>query len=77
MWQLEFDAMRAIGGCFVLTNHPFLSGRPSRAHALEGLISYVRSHDDVWVTSLGEIAEHVRTLGLTPRSVDRPNERDF
>ncbi len=53
MWQLEFDAMRAVGGCFVLTNHPFLSGRPSRANALDGLIEYVCSHDDVWVTSLG------------------------
>jgi len=29
------------------------------------------------VTSLGEIAAHVRNLGLTPRSVDRPDERDF
>jgi peptidoglycan-N-acetylglucosamine deacetylase len=61
----------------VLTNHPFLSGRPSRAHALEGLIEYVCSHHDVWVTSLNEIAEHVRSLDLKPRSVERPNERDF
>ena len=77
MWQLEFDAMRAADGCFVLTNHPFLSGRPSRAHALEGLIEYVCSHDDVWVTSLGSIAEHVRSLELKPRSISRPDERDF
>ncbi|HWF41517.1 MAG TPA: polysaccharide deacetylase family protein, partial [Acidothermaceae bacterium] len=77
MWQLEFDAMRAADGCFALTNHPFLSGRPSRAKALDGLIEYVCSHDDVWVTSLGEIAAHIRSLGLTPRSVDRPDERDF
>ena len=45
--------MRGRGGCFVLTNHPFLSGRPSRAAALEGLIEYVCSHDDVWVTTWG------------------------
>jgi hypothetical protein len=31
----------------------------------------------VWVTSLNEIAEHVRSLDLKPRSVERPNERDF
>jgi peptidoglycan/xylan/chitin deacetylase (PgdA/CDA1 family) len=77
MWRLEFDAIRAERGCFVLTNHPFLSGRPSRAHALDGLIEYVCAQDDVWVASLGEIAEHVRGLGLTPRSVERPNPDDF
>lgn len=77
MWRLEFDAMHAARGCFVLTNHPFLSGRPSRAAALDGLIEYVCGHDDVWVTHLGAIAEHVRGLGLAPRSVVRPDPADF
>jgi peptidoglycan-N-acetylglucosamine deacetylase len=77
MWQLEFDAIRAADGCFVLTNHPFLSGRPSRAHALDGLIEYVCSHADVWVTSIGEIASHIRSLDLIPRAVERPDPRDF
>jgi peptidoglycan-N-acetylglucosamine deacetylase len=77
MWRLEFDAMRAEGAAYVLTNHPFLSGRPSRAQALDSLIEYVRSHDDVWVTSLASIAKHVRGLGLTPRSVERPDPADF
>ncbi len=77
MWALEFDALRDAGGCWVLTNHPFLSGRPSRAAALNSLMEYVCSHDDVWVASLGAIAEHVRSLGLTPRSVARPDPADF
>jgi peptidoglycan-N-acetylglucosamine deacetylase len=77
MWRLEFDAIRAEGGCFVLTNHPFLSGRPSRAQALDGLIEYVCAQGDVWVASLGEIANHVRGLGLPPRSVERPNPDEF
>jgi peptidoglycan-N-acetylglucosamine deacetylase len=77
MWRLEFDAAREVGGCHVLTNHPFLSGRPSRANALDDLISYVCSHDDTWVTSMGAIAAHVRGLDLTPRSVERPDPRDF
>lgn len=77
MWRSEFDAIREERGCWVLTNHPFLSGRPSRAKALEGLIEYVSSLDDVWVASLGEIAGHVRTLGLTPRSIERPDPADF
>jgi peptidoglycan/xylan/chitin deacetylase (PgdA/CDA1 family) len=77
MWRLEFEAMRAEGGCFVLTNHPFLSGRPSRAQALDSLIEYVRSHADVWVASMSAIANHVRSLALTPRSIVRPNPADF
>jgi len=77
MWRLEFDAQRPDGGCFVLTNHPFLTGRPSRAAALENVIAHVCALDDVWVTHLGAIAEHVRGLGLTPRSVARPDPADF
>lgn len=77
IWRLEFDGIRSVGGCFVLTNHPFLSGRPSRAAVLEELLEYVRSHDDVWLASMGEIASHVRDLGLTPRSPPQPDPRGF
>lgn len=72
LWQLEFDGLRRVGGCWVLTNHPFLSGRPSRAAELDDLMRYVLGHDDVWVTNLGTIAEHVRSLGLAPRSITPP-----
>lgn len=73
LWRLEFDGLRATGGCFVLTNHPFLTGRPSRAAVLDELIGYVRSHEDVWIASMDEIAAHVRSLGLSPRSLTRPD----
>lgn len=72
LWQLEFDALRDVGACWVLTNHPFLSGRASRAAELGDLMRYVVEHTDVWTTSLGAIAEHVRSLGLPPRSITRP-----
>ncbi|BDY29628.1 Peptidoglycan deacetylase [Mycolicibacterium mageritense] len=72
LWQLEFDALRGRGACWVLTNHPFLSGRASRAAELDDLMRYVLGHTDVWTASLGAIAEHVRSLGLTPRSITRP-----
>lgn len=72
LWQLEFDALRDVGGCWVLTNHPFLSGRASRAAELGDLMRYVVGHTDVWTTSLGAIAEHVRSLGLPPRTITRP-----
>ncbi|CAB4341860.1 MAG: polysaccharide deacetylase family protein [Actinobacteria bacterium] len=72
LWTLEFQAMHEIGGCFVLTNHPFLTGRPSRAKALEGLIREVVSDSSVWVATLEDIALHVRSLDLTPRKLLPP-----
>jgi peptidoglycan-N-acetylglucosamine deacetylase len=73
IWQLEFDGLRRVGGCWVLTNHPFLTGRPSRAAELDDLMRYVLEHDDVWTTNLAAIAEHVRTLQLSPRSITPPD----
>lgn len=72
LWQAEFEGLRAAGGCWVLTNHPFLSGRTSRAQSLGELMAHVMSCDDVWVASLEDIARHVRSLGLPPRSVADP-----
>ena len=62
MWTLEARAQHAEGACFVLTNHPFISGRPSRAAALERLIEAVKALDGMWVTTLGEIAEHAEKV---------------
>ncbi|KUI31656.1 polysaccharide deacetylase [Mycobacterium sp. IS-1742] len=73
LWQLEFDALRRAGGCWVLTNHPFLTGRASRAAELDDLMRHVLDHDDVWTTNLGSIAEHVRALGLEPRTITPPD----
>jgi peptidoglycan/xylan/chitin deacetylase (PgdA/CDA1 family) len=72
IWRLEFEGLRSVGGCFVLTNHPFLTGRPSRAAVLEELIAHVVSCDDVWVAPLAEVAAYVRSLRLAPRSVPQP-----
>ncbi len=73
LWQGEFDGLRDVGGCWVLTNHPFLTGRPSRAHQLDELMEYVVSHADVWVAPLGEIAQYTRSLELMPRTIAKPN----
>lgn len=72
LWTLELEALREIGGAFVLTNHPFLTGRPSRAAVLDRLITRALGYGDVWVASLGAIAEHVRSLALTPRLLEPP-----
>lgn len=66
MWELELEAMTDEGGCFVLTNHPFVSGRPSRAVALERLIERARATDGLWIAACEDIAAHVETLDLPP-----------
>jgi hypothetical protein len=71
VWSLELSAMRDEGGCFVLTAHPFLTGRPSRAAAL-GRIMTEAAGGDVWIATLGEVATHVRSLGLPPRQLTQP-----
>ncbi|MHA6799477.1 polysaccharide deacetylase family protein [Bounagaea algeriensis] len=62
MWSLEARTRHAEGGCFVLTTHPFLSGRPAKADMLERLLELLRSLDGMWVTSLGEIAAHAQPV---------------
>ncbi len=76
LWQAEFEGLRSVGGCWVLTNHPFLSGRPSRALELDQLMAHVESCTDVWVASVEEIARHIRGLGLDPRTVELPTGMD-
>ena len=60
MWTLEAQAHHSQGSCFVLTNHPFISGRPSKAVALEQLIERAKGMDGMWVTTLEQIAEHTK-----------------
>ena len=72
LYRSELDAMRDVGGAWILTNHPFLSGRPGRAAALREFIADVAAMDDVWIASMSQIAEHVRAQQLTPRTLTRP-----
>ena len=65
-WTLELEALVEEGGLFMLTNHPFVSGRASRAAGLERLIARAREIDGLWIATAAEIAEHVRTLPLEP-----------
>src|SRR6185437_9421881 len=72
MWTLELEAMHRIGAAFVLTCHPFLSGRPARAYALEQLIERMAALPGLWVTTLGDVAGHVSGLAMAPRSCPQP-----
>lgn len=72
MWTLELEAMYQLGAAFVLCCHPFLTGRPSRARALERLIERMLAFPGLWITTVGEVAAHVASLGLTPRTCPQP-----
>ena len=65
-WTLELEALADEGGLFMLTNHPFVSGRASRAVALGTLIERAKAIDGLWVATAGEIAAWVETLDLPP-----------
>lgn len=71
LWFLEAQAQHAQGGCWVLTNHPFISGRPGRLAALEQLVEEVKGLEGMWVTTLAEIAEHTARTTTDIRVHDR------
>jgi hypothetical protein len=56
MWSKEFAAMHAENGCFVLTCHPFVSGRASRVALLDDLVTFMRRARGVWFTTCEEVA---------------------
>jgi hypothetical protein len=56
MWSQEFTAMHRENGCFVLTCHPFISGRASRVELIEDLVRGMRRQKGVWFTTCEEVA---------------------
>jgi peptidoglycan/xylan/chitin deacetylase (PgdA/CDA1 family) len=72
-WTLELEALVDEGGLFMLTNHPFVSGRASRAAGLARLIRRAQEIDGLWIATAAEIAAYVETLPLEP-VVHRPPE---
>jgi len=56
VWSSELDAMRRYGCLFMLTNHPFVSGRPSRVENLRRLIQFALDRGDVQFLTAGEVA---------------------
>jgi peptidoglycan/xylan/chitin deacetylase (PgdA/CDA1 family) len=71
-WALELEALVDEGGLFMLTNHPFVSGRASRAVGLARLIARAQEIDGLWIATAAEIAAHVETLPLEPVVQRRP-----
>lgn len=72
LWTTELDAMRCHGCLFMLTNHPFLSGRPGRAEALRKLIEHALDRGDVEFATGAEVARRVRVDPEATRRTLRP-----
>lgn len=71
-WTLELESLVDEGGLFVLTSHPFLSGRASRAAALARLIERAKAIDGLWIATCREVAEWTASLPLEPVVHPRP-----
>ena len=70
LWRAELDAMRRYGCLFMLTCHPFLSGRASRVEALRGLIEYALEAGDVDFATGAAVAERAMAdPGLVERDL--------
>jgi peptidoglycan/xylan/chitin deacetylase (PgdA/CDA1 family) len=70
LWWREYKAMHDYGCCFVLTLHPWLSGRPSRVQLLEDLIGDMREKGGVWFARGREIANYFRARPQARRAID-------
>jgi peptidoglycan/xylan/chitin deacetylase (PgdA/CDA1 family) len=72
LWTSELDAMRRYGCLFVLTCHPFLSGRPHRVEVLRALIEHALEAGDVEFVEAREAARRSRLDPSTPRRTLAP-----
>jgi len=76
LWINELDAMRRHGCLFMLTNHPFLSGRPGRVETLRKLVEHALGCGDVEFVTAAEAAARVRDDPEAPTRALRPVEVD-
>jgi hypothetical protein len=59
--------MRRHDCLFVLTCHPFLSGRPHRVEVLRALIEHALAGGDVRFAACRDVARRARADAATPR----------
>ena len=76
LWWREFEAMHDFGCCFVLTLHPWLSGRPSRVRLLEKLVNAMRGKRGVWFARGREISGYCYTRPEARREIDFDSAAD-
>jgi peptidoglycan/xylan/chitin deacetylase (PgdA/CDA1 family) len=76
LWRAELDAMRRHGCLFMLTCHPFLSGRPSRIEALRALIEHALEAGDVEFATGADVARRALVDGQLPERELHPVSAD-
>lgn len=76
LWLSELDAMRRYGCLFVLTCHPFLSGRPHRVEVLRKVIEHALGTGEVAFSSCRDVARRARADAATERRVLTPVQVD-
>ena len=74
LWTGELDAYAVHGCLYVLTCHPFLSGRPGRVEILRGLIEHIRRRGDIELVEARQVAERARADGSVARRKHEPPE---
>lgn len=56
-WRDEFESGRAFGQLFMVTVHPWISGRAQRLAMLEELLAHISAQPDVWIATAAQIAD--------------------
>jgi len=75
LWSTEFDGYYASGGCYVLTLHPFISGRWAYMAVVDRLVRHIRQFPGVWWTTLEEVTAWAESQGSElPRRASPPPE---
>jgi peptidoglycan-N-acetylglucosamine deacetylase len=72
LWTTELDAYARYECLFVLTCHPFLTGRPGRVEIVRELIEHAVERGDVLLSDARTAAARARDAAETPR---RPHVR--
>lgn len=57
-WIEEFEGIRDYGGLFMITVHPWISGRAQRIRMLRDLFRHISQYDDVWWATTAELAAY-------------------
>lgn len=81
LWTKEFDGLYNAGGIFVLTMHPFVTGRWAFLDTVKKLLLHIGKFPETWVASVDQITEHcVKNLSepfMVHRKLPAPEIIDF
>lgn len=58
IWKKEFDGLHEHGGIFVLTMHPFISGRWVYISTIKALIDHIKSKGETWITTSDAVTDY-------------------